>query len=338
MASSSTLLCIHRDPAQLELLKEAGYGLVTAINGSDGLRLLMSRPVDAIVIEYYLGLLNGADVADEIKRVNPQIPIVMIADHLEMPEGALKSVDAFVAKSDGPHFLLTTIHSVLQTKQAAELDTNCVERSSTPTGRSIPKSPKYQILVVDDDPGVRESIAILLMSKDYDIVVAEDGFAALAQLRKTLPDAMISDLDMPGMSGFELLSVVRRRFPRILTVAMSGAYAGADIPFGAIADAFFAKGGGQTKDLFSTLRELRRTGSARSSGHNRELAPAWIPRNGNDSQGLPYVILICPECLRAFQMNIVEEVPGVLEIPCRFCPSTNKYIIQPASQTCAVFA
>ena len=124
MAAPKTLLCIHRDPAQLNLLKEAGYGLITAINGNDGLRLLMSRPVDAIVIEYYLGLLNGADVAYEIKRVKPQIPIVMMADHLEMSEGALKCVDAFVDKSDGPHFLLTTVHSVLQTG-AAELDRGC---------------------------------------------------------------------------------------------------------------------------------------------------------------------------------------------------------------------
>ena len=329
MAAPKTLLCIHRDPAQLDVLKEAGYGLITAINGSDGLRLLMSRPVDAIVIEYYLGLLNGVDVAYEIRRVNPQIPIVMVADHSEMSDGALKWVDAFVAKSDGPHFLLTTIKSVLQTR-VAELDRDCGEGSRKPTERSIPKASKYQILVVDDDPTVRETTSMLLMAGGYDVVVAEDGFAALAQLKKTPPDIMISDLDMPGMSGFELLSVVRRRFPEIPTLAISGAYAGEELPFGVVADAFLTKGG-HTERLFSTIRELLHTAPTRRSGHYRELAPAWIPRNGNDTQGLPYVMLICPECLRAFQMNIVEEVPRVLEIPCRFCPSTNKYIIQPAS-------
>jgi hypothetical protein len=59
MAAPSTVLCIHRDPEQLTLLREKGYGLVTAMNGSEGLRLLMSRPVDAVVLEYYLGLLDG---------------------------------------------------------------------------------------------------------------------------------------------------------------------------------------------------------------------------------------------------------------------------------------
>jgi CheY-like chemotaxis protein len=61
----------------------------------------MSSPVDAIVLEYYLGLMDGAVAADEIRRVRPQLPIVMAADPLELPRGTLKSVDAFVDRSDG---------------------------------------------------------------------------------------------------------------------------------------------------------------------------------------------------------------------------------------------
>jgi DNA-binding response OmpR family regulator len=90
--------------------------MINATNGSDGLRLLMSRPVDAVVLEYYLGLLDGTVVADEIRHVRPQIPIVMVADPQEFPEDALKSVDAFVDKSDGPHFLWATLHFLLTTK------------------------------------------------------------------------------------------------------------------------------------------------------------------------------------------------------------------------------
>jgi CheY-like chemotaxis protein len=192
---------------------------------------------------------------------------------------------------------------------------------------------KYQVLVVDDDASVRETVAVLLMSAGYDVAAAEDGFGALLQLRKMLPDLIISDLNMPHMSGFELLSVVRRRFPEILTVAMSGAYRNSDeLPPGVIADAFYAKGEHSTS-LFGTLAQLLRTAPARRGDHHRQLAPAWIPRNGNDSQGIPYVVVACAECLRTFQVTVVEETTGeVLEIPCRFCPNTNKYIIEPSSQ------
>ena len=122
MPASGTVLCIHRDPSQLSPLRDKGYGLITASNGSDGLRILMLNPVDAIVIEYYLGLLNGAVVADVVKQAMPHLPIVLIADNIELPAGTLKSVDVVVAKSDGPSRLLESIHSVLQNRRAPQPD------------------------------------------------------------------------------------------------------------------------------------------------------------------------------------------------------------------------
>jgi len=113
---NATVLFIHRDPRPLTLLNEKGYGVVTATSGCEGLRLLMTRTVDAVVLEYYLGLLNGAVVADEIKQVRPHLPVVMVADPLELPHGALKSVDTLVDNSDGPHFVWAALHFLLASK------------------------------------------------------------------------------------------------------------------------------------------------------------------------------------------------------------------------------
>jgi DNA-binding response OmpR family regulator len=122
MATNHTLLCIHRDPAQFSLLKEKGYELVTAGSGSDAFQLFMSLSVDAVVLDYELNLLQGAAVAAEMKKVKPQVPIVMLTDHLELTDGTLKSVDALVTKSDGPHFLWATVHFILNVKPAQRLE------------------------------------------------------------------------------------------------------------------------------------------------------------------------------------------------------------------------
>ncbi|HWY23031.1 MAG TPA: response regulator [Candidatus Acidoferrum sp.] len=122
MAANNILLCIHRDPEQLRVLQEHGYNLVTATDGCEGLRLLMSRSVDAIVLEHYLGLLDGSTIAYEIRQVRPEIPIVLVTDHLELPDCALNSVDALVTKSDGAHFLWATVHFVLNVKPAQRLE------------------------------------------------------------------------------------------------------------------------------------------------------------------------------------------------------------------------
>jgi CheY-like chemotaxis protein len=124
---------------------------------------------------------------------------------------------------------------------------------------------KRQVLVVDDDASVRDSVARLLRSAGYDVAAAEDGFEALLQLDKVVPDVIVSDLNMPRMSGFDLLSVVRRCFPGIVTVAMSGAYRSSDeLPAEVVADGFYSKGD-HPHNLFGILAQLLRNVPARSA-------------------------------------------------------------------------
>lgn len=64
----------------------------------------------------------------------------------------------------------------------------------------------FRVLVVDDEELIRSTSTMILESKGFEVRTAADGFAALVELRKSPPDILISDLRMPSMSGFELLS------------------------------------------------------------------------------------------------------------------------------------
>src|ERR1700739_1895427 len=187
---------------------------------------------------------------------------------------------------------------------------------------------KHEILVVDDERSVRESVTMLLQASGYDVSSAADGFDALLQLKRKLPSVVLSDLNMPQMSGFEFLSVVRRRFPQVLVVAMSGAYqAGDAVPGGVIADAFYAKGSADSAALANLVADLLRTSASPAIAHTRQSAPVWVPRNGKDSRGIPYIVLTCTECLRSFPLTVTEEyAPQVLETQCLFCPNRVRYI------------
>ncbi|HET6843612.1 MAG TPA: response regulator [Candidatus Angelobacter sp.] len=188
---------------------------------------------------------------------------------------------------------------------------------------------KNEILVVDDDPGVLNSFVLLLQSSGYDVSSATNGFDALLQLKRKLPSILISDLNMPQMSGFELLSVVRRRFPKISVIAMSGAYHSGDaVPGGVIADAFYSKGHSNPGAFLGMVAELIQTSAAHAVEHERQSAPVWIPRNGKDPSGIPYVVLTCTECLRSFPLSVAtDHIQKIQETPCLFCPNTVRYII-----------
>jgi len=109
---------------------------------------------------------------------------------------------------------------------------------------------------------------MLLVAAGYDVAEAENGVTAVSQLNRTVPDLIVTDLNMPQMSGIELISHVRSRYPSISIVAMSGDYQGDAVPAGIIADRFYAKGL-PPHNLLTTIASLIATSSARGSAHER---------------------------------------------------------------------
>ena len=89
---------------------------------------------------------------------------------------------------------------------------------------------RCRILVADSDEKLLVTLSTYLTRANYEVRTARDGFEALAVMRDSLPDLLISALRMPNMSGFEFLSVVRRRFPSISVIAFRGEFTPAVAP------------------------------------------------------------------------------------------------------------
>jgi CheY-like chemotaxis protein len=85
---------------------------------------------------------------------------------------------------------------------------------------------RFRILVVDDQHLIRETTKLILEGRGYKVLTAAEGLDGLHALSKSLPDLIISHLNMPRMSGFEFLVVVRERFPHIASIAVSAEYDG----------------------------------------------------------------------------------------------------------------
>ena len=184
---------------------------------------------------------------------------------------------------------------------------------------------KVKLLIVEDEPTVRHSLSLIFASLGHYVRSAEDGFSALEQIREMPPDILLSDLNMPGMSGFELLSIVRRRFPAIYVIATSGAYSGDGIPRGIAADAFYKKGTGPAS-LIRIVEAAIDSEPAPLPAH-RKWTPIWIPPAGTRPSEEKRLLIGCPECLRPF-----PQVPGGVdrlfhETACVFCRTPIHYAI-----------
>jgi CheY-like chemotaxis protein len=179
----------------------------------------------------------------------------------------------------------------------------------------------YRILLVDDDPLIRETSALALMKMGYEVRTSEDGFAALVVLRAALPDLIICDLRMPNMSGFELLSIVRRRFPHLPVIAVSGEFRATGAT-GLIADAFLTKGEYRPEDLVEKINELIERAPMRVQVVKHERAPVWVPLNDRG-----YLVVTCTDCLRSFSVPPAPPSGEQLcEAECLFCGTTVCYL------------
>jgi CheY-like chemotaxis protein len=130
-----------------------------------------------------------------------------------------------------------------------------------------------RLLIVDDEPAIRTVISQVLTGMGYQVRSAEDGTSALAEIRNQIPDIVLSDLNMPGMSGSELISIIHRSYPSIQVIAMSGAFSGEEAPSGLAADAFYQKGCGPGS-LLKIIRALPRLDRI-SYGRTAATATAW---------------------------------------------------------------
>ena len=130
---------------------------------------------------------------------------------------------------------------------------------------------KASILIVEDEEPIRTSLAEILKVLGHRVRCAADGIAALVEINQEIPEILLSDLNMPGMSGFELLPLVRLQFPIVRVIAMSGAFCGHQVP----------DGGNGVAVLLKAIESLPFANRQSCDGPE----PTWLQGNGQD--GMP---------------------------------------------------
>jgi two-component system response regulator GlrR len=116
------ILCI--DDAEIALrvrkllLTSAGYSVLTASSGEEGLELFKQSPIELVIADHFLSDKTGAEIAKEMKEFKPEVPILIVSAASEEPAG-LEFVDGFLSKGEGPETLLESIASLLRQRQDA---------------------------------------------------------------------------------------------------------------------------------------------------------------------------------------------------------------------------
>lgn len=170
-------------------LETDGYRVEMAADGRAALQLASSLRPFAITLDISLPKLDGWSVLSALKRdpatCNIPVVIVSIVDNREF--GLVLGATEYLVKPIDPDRLRSALQSL----------------------NGIPRQDSRTILVVDDDPALRDVLSSLLEEDGWHVQTAGDGEAALALVQREPPSALVLDLMMPRLDGFEVLRTLR---------------------------------------------------------------------------------------------------------------------------------
>lgn len=118
--SRKLLLCVGDRAASLPnrqlFLERQGYDVLTAPYGIAGLEFLASRAVDLILLDCNLPAANGAVLAQRMRALKSEVPLIMLSAWFEPPADVAALIDAYVSKGQNPCVLLEQIDRLLNRK------------------------------------------------------------------------------------------------------------------------------------------------------------------------------------------------------------------------------
>lgn len=116
--SPGTLLLVDDEPSLISLLvlvfETEGFRVLSALSGAAGIETFARAPVDVVVLDFLMPGLDGGQVAEQMRALRPEVPIVMLSACLTVPDSARERVDAFVEKGAGTEALLNAVKKVLR--------------------------------------------------------------------------------------------------------------------------------------------------------------------------------------------------------------------------------
>jgi DNA-binding response OmpR family regulator len=195
LADDSALIHRHTVP----ILEEAGYDVISAFDGAEALDLVDERKPDLVITDVEMPKLDGYGVCKALKERSaagslPPTPVIIcsaLGEATDLERGFDAGADDYLVKPAAPDELTSRIRALLSTF-------------------GLSPGQREKILVVDDSPAIRHLIADALSRQGFAVTVADDGQTAIERAQDDSFDMIVTDYDMPRMTGFELVHALKR--------------------------------------------------------------------------------------------------------------------------------
>jgi len=207
LADDSPLIHRHTVP----ILEDDGYEVRSASDGAEAIALARAITPDLVITDVEMPRVDGYGVCKALKAdpATAHVPVLIcssLGEAADLERGFDAGADDYLVKPVIPEELSTRVRALVL--------------------GSLPAS-RERILVVDDSPAQRHYVADCLARQGFEVVTADNGKIALERAQAVRPALVVSDYEMPVMTGFELVHALRRdpelrQIPVIMLTARDG--------------------------------------------------------------------------------------------------------------------
>ncbi len=195
-----------------QMLERLGYNVTARTSSMDALGAFGAQPekFDLVITDMTMLNMAGTELAQELMSIRPDIPIILCT-------GFSEQVNEEKAKALGIR------EYVMKPVVKTEIE-KVIRRMLTKKTKSDSENYRImdRILIIDDEDHVRKLIQERLKRSGYEVADAPNGKEAVKILESTAIDLVLTDIRMPEMDGFEVLTYINVHFPSIPVIAMSG--------------------------------------------------------------------------------------------------------------------
>ncbi len=196
--------------AASKALSRRGFNLFTALSGDEGRSTFRAQIIDVAILDVRLPDADGHDLFYEFKSWRPETQFIILTGH-----GDLKK--AFDMGSQGVFDYIS---------KPCDLDVLAERIRAAVSGRNPDVESSHlqdvHVLLVDDEPDFLASMERILKRRGLTVLSAQNGQEALDTLACSEVHVVILDVKMPGMDGVEILERIKRQYPRVAVIMLTG--------------------------------------------------------------------------------------------------------------------
>lgn len=199
---NTRIMVVDDDPAMLftmtEILEDAGYDVYGVEDGYQAIELASREAFSLVFMDISMPGIDGVEAYRRIKSVSPGTPVIMMTGY---------SVESLISQAfeEGAYTVLYKPLDIMRLLTAVKdvLGAPCV-------------------LVVDDEPGARESVKSIFEDLGYQVALASNGQEAVKKVESKHYDVILMDIGMPEMNGFEACRRIVESDPSAKVVIVTG--------------------------------------------------------------------------------------------------------------------